>query len=224
MKLRLFHKLNLEEIAFYESKYGSHRFITSFHQFISGLNNSLYNKKPGNVYLKNNLLKQVQIAYSVPRTISLVTVSADGFYNLFPTDLHGEINGQYYIISLRQGGKAAQQVEETRCVLLSEVEPAIYKTVYSLGKNHMQPLKEKDLFPFSSLTSQRFNMPVPANSTTYRELEMIRYLDHGIHRIFLFKIISTQQLVEHPRSLAHIHGVYATWRLANNLESNYLIR
>ena len=62
LKLRLFHKLNLEEIAFYESKYGSHRFITSFHQFISGLYNSLYNKKSGNVYLKNNLLKQVQIA------------------------------------------------------------------------------------------------------------------------------------------------------------------
>ena len=176
------------------------------------------------MYLENNLLKQVQIAYSVPRTISLVTVTANELFNLFPTDLHGEINDLYYIISLRQGGKAAQQVQEAGLVLLSEVEPGIYKSVYSLGKNHMQPLKEKSLFPFSGLFSNRFNLPIPANTVTYRELEMTRFFDQGIHRIFLFKIITRQQLMKNTGSLAHIHGVYASWRLANHLESNYLIR
>src|SRR6266498_1733844 len=58
-------------IFYYEGIKGEHHFLSPFHQYIIGLNNRLYNKKPGNVFLNNNLYKQVQIAYSIPRIISL---------------------------------------------------------------------------------------------------------------------------------------------------------
>ena len=70
-------------IYYYEGIWGEHHFLSSFHQFIIGLNNKLFNRKTGNVFLQNNLYKQVQIAYAIPRTISLVTVSQKGLVNLF---------------------------------------------------------------------------------------------------------------------------------------------
>lgn len=55
-------------IVYYESINGEHHFLSSFHQYIIELYNRLYNKKPGNVYLPDNLYKQVQIAYSVSKS------------------------------------------------------------------------------------------------------------------------------------------------------------
>ncbi|HKC35510.1 MAG TPA: hypothetical protein VKB95_05580, partial [Chitinophagaceae bacterium] len=86
-------------IYYYEGQKGDHRFISSLHKQIIQLQNQLYNNKPGNVYLPGNLLKQVQIAYSLPRIISLVSVKQNDLFNLFPTDLHGEISDEYYVIS-----------------------------------------------------------------------------------------------------------------------------
>src|SRR4030095_14386542 len=97
------------DIVYYEAIKGEHHFLSSFYQYIIELYNRLYNKKPGNVYLHNNLYRQVQIAYSVPRIISLITVSDCKLFNLFPTDLHGTVNEQYYISSLRHEGKACKQ-------------------------------------------------------------------------------------------------------------------
>jgi hypothetical protein len=208
----------------YKGLKGTHHFISFFHQSILQLQNKLFNNKIGNVYSKGNLLKQVQIAYSVPRMISLITVRLDDLYNLFPTDLHGQINNEHYIISLRQGGKAAKQVETTKKILISEINPTFYKIAYSLGKNHMQELKTKSQLPFSDNSSVMLDLPLPQVAVCYRELELINYFDHGIHRLFLFKILEKRQIVDEPGTLAHVHNVYATWRHNKGLSGNYLLR
>ena len=118
--LQKIHKQSFcNEFYYYKGIKGQHHFISSFHQFILQLQNSFFNNKQGNVYLQGNLLKQVQIAYSLPRIISLITVKYSDLYNLFPTDLHGQINDGHYIISLRKDGKAAKQVETTKKILLT---------------------------------------------------------------------------------------------------------
>jgi hypothetical protein len=208
----------------YKGLMGTHHFISSFHQFILQLHNRLFNNKAGNVYLEGNLLKQVQIAYSVPRIISLITVKLDDLFNLFPTDLHGKINDEYYIISLRQKGKAAQQVELTKNILITEIDSSFYKTVYSLGKNHMQDLRPPDQFPFTDNFSEILHLPLPRSAVYYRELKLEQSFDHGIHRLFLFKIINKRQITDKPGTLAHVHNVYATWRLNKGLSGNYLLR
>ncbi len=213
-----------ERIYSYEGQYGKHSFTNKFHQFISQLSNNLYNKKPGNVFLGGNLYKQVQIAYAIPRVISLITIVQNNLFNLFPTDLHGQIDNSYYIISLRHGGKAAQQVELTKKILLSQIDVSFYKTVYLLGKNHMQDLKEKDKFPFSGQSSLIFQIPIPQHTGEYRELELIDFFDHEIHRLFFFKIINAKTVDSQVQTLSHIHNVYATWRHNNGLSGNYLLR
>src|SRR4029079_13228199 len=94
-------KISDNEIYYYKGIRGQHHFLSFFHQYIIGLNNQVYNRKKENVFLNNALYTQVQIAYSIPRIISLITVGSGGLYNLLPTDLHGPVNEQYYVSSLR---------------------------------------------------------------------------------------------------------------------------
>ena len=85
------------------------------------------------------------------------------FLNLFPTDLHGPVNKNYYIVSLRQDGKACRQVMRTGNILITEVHCDFYKTAYALGKNHMQEMKEKREYPFGNLQSENFGLPPSTN-------------------------------------------------------------
>jgi hypothetical protein len=211
-------------IFYFEGIRGVHKFQSLLHQFINAINNRLLNKKAGNVFLHNNLYKQVQIAYAVPRIISLITVGNDNLFNLFPTDLHGEVDQEYYIISLRTGGNACKQAEAAGKLLITQVDSALYKTVYALGKNHMQELKTSDSFPFSALLSVKFRWPVPLQALSYKELIFLESFTHGIHKILLFKIVTNQQIAPQTTTLAHIHNSYASWRYKNNLPGNYLLR
>jgi hypothetical protein len=211
-------------IWYFEGVKGKHRFLSSFQQWIIGLNNRLTNKKAGNVFLQDNLYTQVQIAYSIPRNISLITVGENGRYNLFPSDLHGQPDDQHYIISLRHEGIACQQVLQTRKILITQVQAQFYKTVYALGKNHMQTYKEKSQFPFSDAVTSLLQLPLPKAAVFYRELELQKSFIHGIHRILFFKILSRVPVQDNPSTLAHIHNVYATWRQNNRLPGNYLLR
>ena len=213
-----------DKIILYEGYWGEHRFVSSFHQAVIGLHNRLYQKKPGNVFLPGNLYKQVQIAYSLPRNISLITVGLDNRYNLFPTDLHGPVDEEHYIISLRWQGKACRQVEQTRKILVTQIHSDFYRAVYKLGKNHMQELKGKEHFPFSEAVSTNYQLPIPLSALEYRELELQDSFIYGIHQLMLFKIVSRQVIHDQPSTLSHIHNVYATWRHNNKLPGNYLLR
>ncbi len=212
------------KICHYEGQEGKHRFLGPFYQYIIGLSNKLYSPKTGNVFLPNDLYKQVQIAYALPRIISLITVSDGREFNLFPTDLHGPVEDQYYVCSLRHQGKACQQVVASRRIVVSRVHSGFYKTVYALGKNHMKGLGPAPDYPFSDQLSASFQLPVPQQVLRYQELEMMDSVDHGIHKLMLFKVRNSQVTSIEPTTLAHVHQVYATWRLKRGLPGNYLMR
>lgn len=213
-----------QDITYYEGTRGSHHFLPAFHQWINRMYNELYNKKTGNVFLHDNLYKQVQIAYAVARNISLITVGNNELFNLFPTDLHGQINVQHYIISLRVGGKALEQAEKSGKLLITQVHCDAFKMVYGLGKNHMQELRPAEKFPFGQSRSATFNLPLPEHTVSYMELELLDSFIHGIHKILLFKIVLRSQPQALNSTLAHIHNSYASWRYKNGFPGNYLLR
>jgi len=204
LKLIRHQKTGSRSVFYYEGSEGGHKFLSSFHQFIINMHNSLFNKKEGNVFLQGNLYTQVQVAYSFPRIISLITASDGQLFNLFPTDLHGAVNNEYYIISLRHAGKACQQVEAARKILISQIHYSQYRLVYELGKNHTRELKTRESFPFSELTSANFKLPVPKYALNCYELELIETFTHQIHKILLFKIIAQQKINGKTGTLAHV--------------------
>jgi hypothetical protein len=170
------------------------------------------------------LYKQVQIAYSIPRNISLITVGQNDRFNLFPTDLHGPVNENFYIISLRHDGRACQQIMNAGRILLTQVHCDFYKTAYALGKNHMQELKERGNFSFGNDISANLKLSLPQSAQYYQELEYQDSFIHGIHRVMLFKTLYWQRIRDNPSTLAHVHNVYATWRQNTRLPGNYLLR
>ena len=99
-----------------------------------------------------------------------------------------------------------------------------YKTMYSLGKNHMQPLKKRTEFDFSPNSSKNFQLPLPHGVISYQEMEVVRYFIAGIHKLILFKIVYNEKVSPGKSTLVHIHSSYATWRNKHGIEGNYLLR
>jgi hypothetical protein len=212
-------------VSYYEGLQGSHRFIGKISQYAGSLYNQWFNKKPGNVYLEGNLLRQVQIAYALPRKISLITVEGlPSTYNCFPTDLHGDAGPGNYIISLRHQGKACRQVMNSEKILLSQMDAGQYKTVYQLGKNHMRDPGSKEQYPFGKELSDYLKLPVPQQATGYRELQLTDSFEQGIHRVMLFREINRKLLSNPPSTLGHVHAAYASWRDKKGQEGNYYLR
>lgn len=211
-------------VALFKGIKGEHRFLSAFSQKVISLQNRLFNHKNGNVFLHDDLYRQVQIAYSIPRNISLITIEQDGLYNLFPTDLHGLQDDNFYCISLRHAGKACNQVMSRRRIILSQMDPKFYKTVYALGKNHMQEPKSFACLPFSDTVSEKFKLPLPVGAVSYFELELAGGFTYGIHRLIFFRQLNIKSLQAYRPVLTHIHNAFATWRHNNRLPGNYLIR
>jgi flavin reductase (DIM6/NTAB) family NADH-FMN oxidoreductase RutF len=216
-------KLSNEHVVFYKGLRGDHKFISYPSQFFNSIAQRVKNRTKDNISLEGNLYDQVRIAYSVPRKISLITVCNDDLMNLFPTDLHGFVGEGFYLSSLRIMGRACQQVEQARKIVISEVDSNQFKVAYQLGKNHMKMMVEKNSFEFSGKFSKTFTIPLPVGVLLYRELELLNSFDVGIHRILIYKVVYSEKISE-LQTLAHIHQYYAQWRNDTGLITQYLLR
>ncbi len=217
-------KLADEVVFFYEGVHGVHSFLSKPNQWINRLREKFRKQSPNNVSLPGNLVDQVRITYSVPRMISIITVSDGTLMNMFPTDLHGSISGKFYAGSLRIGGKANEQVENHKKIVIAEVESAFYKQAYALGKNHMKELQNENTFSLLPTRSKIFDLPLPLSIIQYRELKSVDSFDAGIHRIHLYEVIHHQNVQEGKPSLSHIHQHYAQWRLDQKLHTPMMLR
>ena len=223
---RLAHlELKLQEpaspLCLYEVTESGHRFLPLVQQLMQRLLDRRKRNQSGNVPLNRIQYDAVRIAYALPRRISLVSLGGNSGYNLFPTDLHGRC-GTVYVDSLRREGLAAAQVQEAGRIVLSHVEPSAYRMAYRLGRNHMQPLCAKENFPFSTALSQHFHLPLAPDTVGYDELELDGHVDAGIHRIFFFRIVHTENV--HSPTLAHVHSTPAAWRDRMGEKISYLLR
>lgn len=217
-------KLGEQALFVFEGLSGEHRFLSRFHQIMNRIYERLQSKKPGNIGLPGNLYDQVAIAYSMPRNISIVSLGDGNRFNLFPTDLHGAVGGQFYVGSLRHEGNASRQVEEFKKIVLSTVKTEAFRDVYALGKNHMGELKELERFNTFSELSEQWKLPLPESVISYRELQWLSSVDAGIHRIHCFRTVNQHMLRQPAWTLAHIHRYYAQWRLDHGLKTEWFIR
>ena len=212
-----------KKVLFYEGVKGEHQFLNRFNKFINRQREKLSKPIPGNVSLPGNLIDQVRIAYATPRIISVISVGNGEMINLFPTDLHGPVGEGFYVSSLRIGGKANEQVEQLKSIVIAEIEAMNYKEVYALGKNHMKNLSSRSSFNILKETSELFHISLPQGVLRYRELKLIKSFDYGIHRIHAFEVVNKQFFKDHS-TLAHIHQYYAQWRNDNGLQTQMLLR
>jgi hypothetical protein len=181
-------------------------------------------KKNDPLYLDLSLYNQVRLAYSIPRKISLITLGNGHLYNVCPTDLHGTLDNQHYMISLRKNGQLNAQVNEFKKLLLADIDASYYKEAYQLGKNHMQGIKEPGKHTsLTQETSSLLRLPIPQSCMEYKELQWITSIEVGIHQIHLFSIVNHQKIQPGNR-LMHVHAYYAAWRKRRKYTDEFLFR
>lgn len=210
-------------ILIYQGAYAEHSLISAFNQSTNRWKEKFRKQDKSNINLPDNLSDQVQIAYAVPRIISLITLANKGTMNMFPTDLHGPVGDTFYIGSLRHGGKANDQVQRLKKIVLSQVSVSCFRYAYSLGKNHMKDLQDYSNFELHDNRSDVFDFPVPKGVTTYYELEQQDSLEEGIHQLHFYRIVN-KKVVNKEHTLAHVHRFYAQWRLNNKRPTEFYWR
>jgi hypothetical protein len=204
--------------------YGWHEFLSRMHQAMNRIYESTKTKPAGNIWLEGNLYDQVRIGYAHPRVIAVISLGENDRFNLFPTDLHGSFGGRHYAGSLRIGGKACDQVQQLKRLVISTVNASSFRSTYLLGKNHMRELRDVGDFEVASFRSAKFGLPLPRDVLGYRELERIDGFDAGIHRIHFYETAHRVIHPQEPAALAHVHRYYAQWRVNHGLPVPLLFR
>lgn len=217
-------KFTERSLFIYEGKHGQHTFLSGAHKLTNILYERFIRKGANNINLQNNLCKQVAIAYSIPRIISIITVGKNNLYNVFPTDLHGAIDSENYVSSLRPDGKACKQVEETKKIVVANVESSYCAGAYVLGKNHMRDFQEIDASTLMPDRSDLFNYPLLKETISYKEMELTGYFDAGIHRILFYKIVNEKIISKDASTLSHVHKYYVAWRTKKGLSTERFSR
>jgi hypothetical protein len=211
-------------IFFFEAGQVSHSLQNWWHRQINRLIEKLTTRNANNIQLSDNLYEQVRVAYAIPRVISIISMRDGNKMNMFPTDLHGKISATIYVSSLRRGGKATEQVEILRDICISDVAAENFAHAYKLGKNHMAELRPETEFTVASVRSKNFKIPLPPGVISYRELELLHSLNRGIHQIHFYRIVSEETFDPNIPKLAHIHKLYAQWRINLKIPTTLFFR
>ena len=219
--------LNFKSVVLLIGNKGKHNFSPYFQKSFRNLHYKILAKKEKNIYLKGNLYDQVKIAYSFPRKIYLASLGENGFYNIFPTDISGKFNDEYFALSLRSKSKANKQLKKIGNCVIAEMHSDSCEKVYKLGRNHMKELEEVSSFDIelNTFRSKILNLILPKAATRYYELKSTdKKIEIGLHTVHFLKIINSEKLSDENSTLAHIHRDYAEWRLKNKIQTNFLIK
>ena len=214
-----------DSLCFFEGIKAKHSLLNPLQKLMHGLK-QIRAAKSHPLYPDKNRYDQIRVPYSFPRNISVLTLRKGELYNIFPTDLYGEIfRGKEYIISLRENGKAYEQVKNADEITLSKVASHAFERIYLLGKNHMQDMKALAEFQNHLRESKPDSKrSISKDCIQYRVLRNKHEIKLGIHCLITFSIDEKIDLHLQNDSLSHIHEYYALWRKRHKYKDNLLIR
>jgi hypothetical protein len=164
---------------------------------------SKYYKKPGLTFDK---VKAFAAAYSYPRRVRIISFREEGYYNIFPMDLLGDIpRAGRCVFGLRHTNRTLSRIVETKKIVMSEV-PALYKeAIYQLGSHHGSAPPPPDQLPFAVIPSGRFGFWVPEWAESYQEISILQTIDLGSHMLLWGEPVEKTVLREACDHLYHIH-------------------
>jgi flavin reductase (DIM6/NTAB) family NADH-FMN oxidoreductase RutF len=161
--------------------------------------------------LKNNTStyrerKFIAALYTYPRKVIVVSYKEEGYCNIFPMDIQGYVaESGLYLLGLRNSNITLDKILANKKLVISDTGSADIKTVYSLGRHLSAAPPKPDELPFDTSNSELFGFPVPDFSTAYKEVEIIRDVNMGYHRLLVAKIVNEVKLKQDDASLYHVH-------------------
>jgi hypothetical protein len=184
-------------------------------QMEAGLLYYAYYRKPGFSFEK---FSSYVAAFSYPRKVRIVSFQNDNYYNIFPMDFIGKIEGtNRYVFGLRHTNLALDKIIAAKKIVVSEV-PARYKgEIYKLGNYHSSSTPPLDELPFKTLTSKSFGFPVPEWAEKYNEIHITQTMNLGSHMLLWGESQTEEVINPSLGNLYHIHFLLALFQQRQGL-------
>lgn len=168
-------------------------------------------RHPYNFRMSSADLRAHYIFYICPRQVVLVSCSFEGANNLFPMDLLGPVQGDYFLLALRSTSPAIRLMKGSRRLALSAMPVALTPVVYELGQHHQKDSIHWGDLPFASRPSPNWGLPIPEPALAVREVWVEQVHTVGSHTLFITRPEHQAQLGE-GLPLHHISGLYQAYR------------
>jgi len=161
-------------------------------------------------YKKNGLtfskFKSFTAAYSYPRRIRLISFKQDDYYNIFPMDLLGNVNGsKRFVFGLRHTNVSLSRIIETGKLVVSEVSFNHKNTILELGKHHSSKPPSLDSLTFDLVPSKNFGFYLPDWINSYKEIKILETKNLGSHMLLWGEVLQENTLSEAGDNLFLIH-------------------
>jgi flavin reductase (DIM6/NTAB) family NADH-FMN oxidoreductase RutF len=156
--------------------------------------------------------RAVMVMFIRPHPVVLVSLDGEAGGNIFPMNIMGDLQHNYFAFALKNSRLAARLVERSRRVALSDVPLAQTPLAYRLGANHGKLSIDWDQLPFETRLSAQFKFRVPSFTHRVREMQIETIRNLGSHTFFVARIVHNEQAAE-TVGLCIVHGFYQAWRL-----------
>ena len=161
--------------------------------------------------------RAVMVMFIRPHPVVLVSLDGDTIRNIFPMNIMGDLQGNYFAFALKNSRLAARLVERSGRVALSDVPLTQTSLAYRLGANHRKSSIDWDQLSFETKLSAQFKFHVPAFSHRVREMQIETIRNLGSHTFFVARIIHDERTADSV-GLCIVHGFYQAWRLKGHRE------
>jgi hypothetical protein len=164
---------------------------------------SKFYKKPGLTFFK---LKTFVAAYSYPRRVRIISFREEGYFNIFPMDLLGDIpQAGRFVFGLRHTNTALARIIAAKKIVVSEAPFAQKDTIYKLGSHHSASPPSIGELPFGVIPSSQFGFWVPEWVESYKEIKILRTIDLGSHMLMWGEPVGETRIRPDTPHLYHIH-------------------
>jgi flavin reductase (DIM6/NTAB) family NADH-FMN oxidoreductase RutF len=161
--------------------------------------------------------RAVMVMFIRPHPVVLVSLDGDTGGNIFPMNIMGDLQSNYFAFALKNSRIAARLVEHSRQVALSDVPLAQTSLAYRLGANHRKSSIDWDQLSFETKLSSQFKLRIPAFTQRVRELQIEAIRNLGSHTFFVARIVHEERTAD-TVGLCIVHGFYQAWRLKGHRE------
>lgn len=161
--------------------------------------------------------RAVMVMFIRPHPVVLVSLENDAGGNIFPMNIMGGLQRDYFAFALKNSRLAARLVEHSGRLALSDVPLSQTSLAYRLGVNHGRPSIDWSSLPFATKLSAQYGIRVPVFAHRVREMEIETVRNLGSHTFFVARIVRDERSSD-AVGLNIVHGFYQAWRLRGRRE------
>jgi len=173
------------------------------------------NKDAHNLRMIPAELFSMWIMHHVPRPVCLVSYGGVTHGNMFPMDLLGPLSNGVFVLGMHATSPAIPVWQDAARIAVSTV-PLRYKSaVYAMGRNHREPFLDAATLPVPCCQSKSFQIPVPVEALSVRELIIGRSAGLGSHVLFLARTQRVETRAREPQ-MCHVHRFYQQFLIREN--------